>query len=65
MNSSFDGHLGCLQFFAIMNNVAMIVQNENLHADICLLLGVELLCHVASVYLTFWDVAKRIVSFED
>ena len=53
MNSPCDGHLGCFQVFAIMNNVAMIVQNENLHADICLLLGVELLCRVASVYLTF------------
>ena len=53
MNSSFHGHLDCFQYFAIMNNVAMIIENGNLCVDTLVLLGVELLGRMASAYLTF------------
>lgn len=60
---SVDRHLGCFLFLTIMNNNAI-----NIHAHIFVwtfvftylwyILGMEFLCHVLTLHLTFLETAK-------
>ena len=48
IQSLFDGHLGCFQFFTILNNAVIhLLIAKSLHTSIIVFLEVELFCQIS------------------
>lgn len=64
-HSPVDTYLGCFHFLAIKNKAAMSIHVHISceHMFLFLLniyLGLELWCHMGTLFLTFWGIAKQL-----